>query len=219
MDVIKIGGSLISRPGKLRKLCKVLSKLVEKYEIVIIPGGGIFADAVRLVDGLFKLPAKISHYMAILAMDQYGVMLSSLISNSVKVCSLAELKRVSSKALPLILPSRFILGSKNLKSSWEVTSDSIAAYIGFMIKAEKIILVKDVDGIFDKDPRKHSKVKLLREIHVKKLQKFRETCIDSFLPKIISRYKLTCYVVNGFYPERVINILSGKETVCTKIVT
>ncbi|MCX8176063.1 MAG: hypothetical protein N3E48_02385 [Candidatus Bathyarchaeota archaeon] len=219
MDVVKIGGSLISKPRKLRKLCKVLGKLAKKHEMVIVPGGGIFADTVRLVDGLFKLSAKISHYMAILGMDQYGVMLSSLIPNSVRVYSLAELKKISDKALPIILPSKLILRSKNLKSSWEVTSDTIAAYIGFKIKAEKVILVKDVDGIFDKDPRKHSKVKLLKEVHAKKLQRFRETCVDSFLPKIISRYKLACYIVNGFYPKRLVNVLGGKETTYTKIVT
>jgi len=219
VDVVKIGGSLISKPEKLKKLCRVLSKLAEKHRIVIVPGGGIFADTVRLVDGMFKLPAEISHHMAILAMDQYGVMLSSLILNSIKVYSLTKLEKFSGKTLPIILPSKLILKSKILKPSWKVTSDSIAAYVGFKVKAEKVVLVKDVDGIFNRNPKKDFKAKLLREISVKKLQKLKETCVDKFLPKVISKFKLECYIVNGFYPERLVNILEGKKAVYTKIIT
>ncbi len=107
--------------------------------------------------------------------------------------------------------------SDELPFSWDVTSDTISAYIAKLLKIEKLILVKDVDGIFARDPKKYPETFMLKEITPKELLNI-ETCIDAFLPKFLLLEKgLTCYVVNGLYPERIKQILEGEKPLATII--
>ena len=80
--VIKVGGSLALNPQKLKILCRTLSDISQKQRLIIVPGGGEFADTVRALDKRFDLSVQSSHQMAILAMDQYGYLLANLVGNS-----------------------------------------------------------------------------------------------------------------------------------------
>ena len=90
--VVKVGGSLALYPEKLRALCTKLSEVSQKHKLIIVPGGGEFADVVRSLDKRFSLSCGASHKMAILGMDQYGLLLSDLMPNSVVVSKLEEIK-------------------------------------------------------------------------------------------------------------------------------
>lgn len=79
LTVVKVGGSIANQPAKLKELLKVLCQQSKKHPLVIIPGGGEFADTVRKLDKQFNLSNQASHRMAILAMDQYGLLLADLI--------------------------------------------------------------------------------------------------------------------------------------------
>jgi aspartokinase-like uncharacterized kinase len=103
--------------------------------------------------------------------------------------------------------------------SWDVTSDSIAAYIACKLKAGNVVFVTDVDGIFTADPKNHGNVRLLSQVSVDALLGFSErTSVDKFLPVFLSQHELNCYVVNGLFPERLAAILSRQETVATRIL-
>jgi hypothetical protein len=216
--VIKVGGSLAENPAVLKTLCNRLSEITKKHSI-IVPGGGKFADAVREVDQRYALSADTAHRMAILGMDQFGLLLAQIIPNSCATYSLSDAKQLSErKAAPIFLPSRMMFKENPLEASWDVTSDSIAAYVASRLKADKVILVTDVDGVFKSDPKKHSDTKLLSKLSASELLAFSQrTSVDKFLPKLLLKTRLDCYVVNGAYPERVTAILSGQSTVCTLI--
>lgn len=215
--VIKVGGSLSTDPPVLKALCQFLGVLAEKHRLLIVPGGGGFADTVRHYDGLYGLPAAAAHKMAILAMDQYGLMLSSLTPNSFTTHSLREACRAKGGSLPILLPSRLIFQRDPLESSWHVTSDSIAAYIAAEAHVQRLILTKDVDGIFTEDPKSHGDAVLIRKIAASELQG-RQTCVDRVLPKLLKEKGLKCYVVNGKHPERIRGILKGENTVYTLVI-
>ncbi len=107
-----------------------------------------------------------------------------------------------------------------LENSWDVTSDSIATFVAIQSRAAKILLVTDVDGIFTKDPKKHSDAELIPKFAAEKLLKLASrTSVDKFLPKLLLKTQIDCYVVNGKYPERLEAILAGQETVCTRIIS
>lgn len=219
--MIKIGGSLAETPDALKMLGASLSQIAKKRQVVIIPGGGRFADAVRDLDATFHLPASISHRMAILAMDQYGLLLSHFIPNASKCDAIGEAKKLSKAGkVAIFLPSKFLNERDPFEPSWDITSDSITAYIATQIKAHKVILVTDVDGIFAQEPKENANLTLLSTISVFELQKFGvRTSVDKFLPTYLIEHSLDCYVVNGHYPERIEAVLSGKETICTRILT
>lgn len=119
---------------------------------------------------------------------------------------------------PVFLPSRLMFEEDPLENSWDVTSDTIAAYYAFRLGAAKVILVTDVDGVFTKDPKKFKDAKLFKKLSNKKLLTLGRTSVDKFLPKLLSETPLDCYIVNGKCPERIDAVLSGRDTVCTRIV-
>jgi aspartokinase-like uncharacterized kinase len=217
--VIKIGGSLAEDPAALRALCNKLGKIAKKCRIVVVPGGGKFADVVREFDRRYALSADISHRMAILGMDQFGLLLSQIIPNSCAVYLLNDAKQLSEiKVVPIFLPSRLMFQDDPLEHSWDVTSDSIAAYVASRLNADKVILVTDVDGIFTSDPKKHSDAELLKRTSATELLKLiQRTSVDQFLPKLLLKTQMDCYIVNGRYPERIEAILAGQQAVCTLV--
>lgn len=219
--VIKVGGSLAENPAVLKALCGKLSEIAEKHSIVVVPGGGKFADVVREFDQRYTLSADAAHRMAILGMDQFGLLLSQVIPNSHATYSLTQAKQLAErKAVPIFLPSRLMFRENPLEAAWDVTSDSIAAYVASKLNANKVILVTDVDGIFESDPKKHLSTKLIPQLSASELLAFAQrTSVDKFLPKLLLKTRLDCYVVNGACPERVAAILAGQSTVCTLIKT
>lgn len=220
MDAVtKVGGSLAEEPEVLRALCNKLSELAKRHALVVVPGGGKFADAVRDVDPRFSLPRDVSHRMAILGMDQFGLLLSAVTPGSIVSRRIDDLERISSMGkVPIFLPSHMMLEEDPLENSWDVTSDSITAYVAKRLGATKIILVTDVDGIFTEDPKKDKSAKLIPKISALKLLKLgRRTSVDKFLPKLLLEAPLDCYVVNGKYPMRISQIMEGQMTICTRV--
>jgi aspartokinase-like uncharacterized kinase len=218
--VMKIGGSLSETSRELLALCYELSDLSRKHKIIVVPGGAKFADAVRKYDKMFSLSPKVAHQMAILGMDIYGIMLSNIIPRSKIFRRISSAEEISKTGkLPIFLPSKEMRKNSLLPSSWEVTSDSISAYLATLLGVNKLILVKDVNGIYSKDPKKHLKAKLLDELNADTLSTLvQPTSVDLFLPKLLSEHKLECFVVNGKYPKRIGQILLGKPTICTRII-
>ncbi|MCW4046720.1 MAG: delta 1-pyrroline-5-carboxylate synthetase [Candidatus Bathyarchaeota archaeon] len=218
--IIKVGGSLAEDPEVLRALCSKLSELAKKHALVVVPGGGEFADTVRDFDQRFSLPHGVSHRMAILGMDQFGLLLSAVTPGSIVSRTPDDLERISSMGkVPIFLPSHMMFNEDPLENSWDVTSDSIAAFVAKRLGAAKVILVTDVDGIFTADPKKNVDGELLQEISVQELFNMRRrTSVDKFLPKLLLETPLDCYVVNGKYPMRISHIIEGFRTVCTRIV-
>jgi aspartokinase-like uncharacterized kinase len=215
--VIKVGGSLAEDHARLMALCTTLSALAENYELMVVPGGGKFADVVRDLDKRFNLPSVVSHRMAILGMDQFGLLLSDFVPNS-QVIRRLEAAKVTSEAknVPIFLPSQLMFQEDPLENSWEVTSDSIAAYLAGRLHAGKLVLVTDVDGVFTLDPKKNKDAVLIEQMSAKELYNLnKRTSVDRFLPKLLLDAQLDCYVVNGWYPERVEAVLAGQSVTCT----
>jgi len=217
VTVVKIGGSLSEEPNILVHLCNKLNIFSKDHDITIVPGGGNFADTVRYLYDKFKLSDEIAHKMAILAMDQYGLLLKDLIKKAFLTYSLKNaLKASKRRILSIVLPSRIIFSLDPLEHSWKVTSDSISAFIASSLKAKKLILVKDVDGIFTSDP-KRSSARMFKNVSANKLLREKLGCVDEFLPRILIEKQLICYVVNGKHPNRIKSILEGKRDIYTKI--
>jgi 5-(aminomethyl)-3-furanmethanol phosphate kinase len=215
--VVKIGGSLSKNPDALRILCQRLSLIAEKHPLVAVPGGAVFADCVRELDKRFALSASLAHRMAILGMDQYGLLLSELMPNCVVTDSLIETRVAANGDLVMLLPSRFMFMDDGLPNSWDVTSDSIAAYIAGKIWAERLLLVKDVDGVFTEDPKANPNAKLIQQLTPEQLAGIKKSCVDAYLPNLLLQQDLDCFIVNGLYPERVEAFLNGQKTVGTLI--
>jgi aspartokinase-like uncharacterized kinase len=159
--------------------------------------------------------------MAVLAMDQVGFLLSNITPNS-RVFHLLENAEKFSEAgtVPIFLPSRLMFEEDPLENSWDITSDSIAAYVANRVHAGKLVLVTDVDGIYTSNPIVDSDAKLIRKLSAEQLLTMNQrTSVDCYMPKLLLDAQFDCYVVNGFFPERVESIMASLRTTCTLVAS
>jgi 5-(aminomethyl)-3-furanmethanol phosphate kinase len=207
LTVVKVGGGL--GDDALRPLCATLGELGERHPLLVVPGGGGFADAVREADRRFGLRAAASHRMAILGMEQFGWLLSELIPGAERR---GDLARVGAGRATVLLPAALPLDA--LPASWEVTSDSIAAWVAGETGAGRLVLVKGVDGLFvDWPPRGQP----LGRLSVAELAALRTGGVDAYLPTVLEGAQFETWVVAGRDPDRVVELLERGTTVGTRI--
>jgi 5-(aminomethyl)-3-furanmethanol phosphate kinase len=153
ISVIKIGGGLSSIPAALDRVCAAVEAASGRHRLVVVPGGGAFADAVRSFDRKIGLSPDAAHWMAILAMDQYAHVLVTRIPGAVLVEEPgAILATVDSGKVAVLAPTRWMRSADVLPHSWDVTSDSIAAFVAGALDATRLILVKPADQPDGLDP-------------------------------------------------------------------
>ncbi|HEX5962379.1 MAG TPA: hypothetical protein VFY42_01540 [Gemmatimonadales bacterium] len=150
LSVVKIGGGLAAMPGALDRVCTAVSAAALDHRILVVPGGGGFADVVRQFDRSLGLSADAAHWMAILAMDQYAYALADrmpgalLVEEPGAVCETVRRGRVA-----VLAPSRWMRSADVLPHSWEVTSDSIAAFVAGALDAASLVLIKPATELPD----------------------------------------------------------------------
>ena len=141
MWVVKLGGSLLGSVELAQWLA-----LFARYSdgrLVIVPGGGIFADAVREAQRRSQCSDDIAHRMAVMAMDQYGVLLAGLNPALVTAASELEIAERGWQHRAIVwLPSAMVLADECIAASWQVTSDSLAAWLAAKLEAEHLLLIK-----------------------------------------------------------------------------
>ena len=141
MWIIKIGGSLLGSP-ELSRWLEVLVKF-SKGHVIIVPGGGLFADAVREAQNLTNASDAIAHQLALLAMDQFGLLLAGMNDGLVTASSELEIAERGWQHRAMVwLPSQMILADQSIPQNWQVTSDSLSAWLANKLGAEQLILVK-----------------------------------------------------------------------------
>ena len=215
--VVKIGGSL------LREAPRIIDKLVEEFgsgnskaiknrnscgelpfSILIVPGGGMFANAVREADKEFSLGDDAAHWMAILGMEQYAFYLW----DKSKAVATQLIKDIS-PGVSILFPYKLLKAEDPLPHTWEVTSDTIAAWVAEQTGA-RFVKVTDVDGISKEE-------KLIREVHVDNYTENCSSCIDPALPPFLRKNSMNCLIVNGRYPERVVQAVYGEPVYGTLV--
>lgn len=140
MWVVKLGGSLWDSAG-LKDWLDQLGALSQP--VVLVPGGGPFADQVRRAQAQCHFDDQTAHHMALLAMEQMAHMLCALSPRLKAVAERAALTSAMNEGrVPVWLPSRMILRERQVPASWSVTSDSIAAWLAGRLNARGLLLVK-----------------------------------------------------------------------------
>jgi 5-(aminomethyl)-3-furanmethanol phosphate kinase len=207
LTVVKVGGGV--GDDALPPLCRTLGELGERHPLLVVPGGASFADAVRDADRRFGLAAAAVHRMAILGMEQFGWLLSELIPGAVRR---AELPPVAAGRTTVLLPAALPLNA--LPASWDVTSDSIAAWVAGQVGAGRLALVKEVDGLFSDWPPSGEP---LARLTVAELAALRPGGVDAYLPTLLEEARFETWVIGGRDPERVVELLERGTTAGTRI--
>lgn len=141
MWVVKIGGSLSHDPA-LRGWLTELAQ-VGGGRVVIVPGGGDFADKVRQYQGEWCFNDLAAHNMCLLAMTQYALMMQALLPELVLASSEAKVRRaLRDGRVAVWVPTALMRDTPDAMSNWDTTSDSLAAWLSTMLNAERLMVVK-----------------------------------------------------------------------------
>jgi aspartokinase-like uncharacterized kinase len=138
--------------------------------------------------------------MAIAAMEQFGWYISSF---GLPVTDILEQPDIP----VVLLPYRPVRDADPLPHTWDVTSDTIAAWVAHRLGLP-LLMLKSVDGINSggvHQPMVSAPI----------------PCWDvdpCFIPFVLE-HGVPVYIINGRIPERVMSILAGKETLGTQIST
>ncbi|MCQ1539430.1 uridylate kinase [Methanocalculus taiwanensis] len=179
--VVKVGGSLADILPDLVSVFKSC-----RMRLVIVPGGGAGADAVRLLDP----DPDSAHWMAISAMEQYGHRIASL-----GIPPIDGIVPVSHPSV--LLPYCLLRREDPLPHSWDVTSDTIAAWAAWRFSLPLIVL-KSVDGIIADG----------RKVDIIASPLATDTVDYAFIPFILE-HNVKAAVINGRRKRDLLHALSG----------
>ncbi|HEY6507278.1 MAG TPA: hydantoinase/oxoprolinase family protein, partial [Vicinamibacterales bacterium] len=141
--VVKVGGSLLSHPSHLNAVMAVVLEAARRARVLVVPGGGPFADAVRSVDRTFHLSDDAAHWAALRAMDQLADVLADKYPGAQLVADAQEAHQALRKGrVPVLEPYRWLRSADPLPHTWDVTSDSIAAWVAGALGARRLVVVK-----------------------------------------------------------------------------
>lgn len=145
MWVIKLGGSLLGSP-ELKQWLSLVHQHADG-NIIVVPGGGVFANAVREADQLANLSAHCSHVLAVKAMDQFAEYLLDVEPRLASARNELEIAERSWQHRGMVWsPSEMVLSaSYAVEESWDVTSDSLAAWLATKLGATRLVIVKTAD--------------------------------------------------------------------------
>jgi len=148
--VCKLGGSLLDWSG----LPGALPWLQQQWPgrpLVLVVGGGQTADVVRQWDRLFDLGAERAHWLALESLALNESLATELWPRLRPARNRAQVEAAHRDGVPaLICANCFIRWGERqafppLPHTWQVTTDSIAAWVATVLDAGELVLAKSVN--------------------------------------------------------------------------
>lgn len=142
--VAKLGGSLHASPMRAAWLAALRRW---PHRLTIVCGGGPFADAVRAAQPKMDFSDATAHKMAMLAMEQYALALAGLHDGLTLAATPDEIAAAHAAGhAALWRPSEMAGAAPDVGAAWDVTSDSLSAWLARRLAADALMLIKSVDA-------------------------------------------------------------------------
>lgn len=141
MIVLKVGGSLYLSDC----LKEWLTNLGLDFDqpIIIVPGGGPFADQVREAAAKWQLANHCAHDMAVMGMQQFAHLMQGLNNKLPLIRSISELHHADIFNRAVIwAPYNDVVRADDIDKDWRTTSDSLALWLASKLAADHLCLVK-----------------------------------------------------------------------------
>lgn len=221
--VIKLGGSIVA-PGSpdsplITNLATMLKKLSKKYSICVVVGGG--KPSREYISVARNLGAN-NVYCDLIAIGLTRANARILISALGDAAFLEPAKNLAELNNALESKKIAVMGGTTPGH----TTDCVAAIAAEYIGAQKLILCKDVKGVYTENPKKNKKAKFLEKLSGDKLISIVSkvnavagvnNITDLLAAQIIARSPSKTYIVNGKDIDNINNLLSGKKWIGSQI--
>jgi aspartokinase-like uncharacterized kinase len=151
LTVVKLGGSHALSP-LLGRWLGAIGRAAGL--VVVVPGGGPFADTVRTAQPVMGFDDDAAHDMALMAMAQYGRGLTNLADGFIYADTLCAVRDAMSRGdIPVWSPWPMLRAHPDIPRSWDVTSDSLTVWLAGTLNAARVVLIKHRtpvgDGLVD----------------------------------------------------------------------
>jgi len=140
--VVKVGGSLM-QAARLRDCLALIAKA--ERPVIIVPGGGPFADAVRDLQQKLGFDDAVAHRLAMLGMHQMAEVMCSMESRLTTAERPEDFARsIADGKVPVWLPLTMCRDDRGIPADWTITSDGLAARLAERLGGLEVILLKSV---------------------------------------------------------------------------
>jgi isopentenyl phosphate kinase len=256
MEILKLGGSIVTHKDKpftannenIKRLAKEISHANPK-DLIIVHGGGSFGHSIAkeydIANGYKKQEQLVGFSKTRQKMIELNnIIVESLLKEKIAAVSVSpssfiqtDAKRIKSPNLKLIkkfLEEGFVpvlYGDAVLDDSQKfaiLSGDQLVTYLAVKLRANKIILGTDVDGIFTANPKLNQDAKLFEAISIKEIEKINlaqslhTDVTGGMLGKIIEATRaiemgIKVIIVNAGAPNRIYKALKGEPVTGTKL--
>ncbi len=241
MIIIKLGGSIITDKSKyktfrLKETENIIKELIKiKDDFIIVHGGGSFGHIMAkkynlpgninntslkgysiVHNDMVELNIKISNLLTKYNINNIGIPVSSIIYNNKKNYNILK-KYFSINIMPLTYGDVYL---KNKNYLGIYSGDDIVYDLSKIFNPEKVIFFSDIDGIYDKNPKKYKDAKLLKTIN-NNFSFDNNDVTGGIMGKYktmekISKLGIKSYLINGFHPQR-LNLIDNNEFIGTVV--
>ncbi len=215
--VLKIGGSIVFSDKIDVELVKSVSKqiisLSKDHEFLIVVGGGTIA---REYIGALKSIGKDDTFLDFIGME-VAKLNASLFMGSLGEKAPVEISNDFKDALSTLYLGKIpLLGGTHPGHTTDAVSSMLAEFAG----ADLFLRFTNVDGVYDKDPRKYKDAKKLGKISHETLLEIVEgtkaeagvnTVIDPLAAKILKRSKIKTIVCGKEELKDIKAVIEGKH--------
>ena len=215
--VIRIGGSVVASPVNtelMSKYAEIIKSIKQQgHEVAVILGGGALAREFIGIAKNLGLDMNAQDEIAISCSRLFAQLFLKKLGES--ACSKVAVT-VDEAAQWFGEGKIVVMGG--LKPG--LTTDAVATLVAEKVNADLIIKGTDQNGVYDKDPRKHSDAVKLDRLSVEDLAKVFEhnehkagihQIIDPEAIKVLKRKRLKLVVVNGYKPENILAAIKGEN--------
>ncbi len=233
MIIVKLGGSIITEKSRYKyfnknntiNIVKQLKKLDKR--LIIVHGGGSFGhikskeynlpghvnnktlEGMSIVhNDMTELNLNISRIFNDNGMYNISIPPSSCIFGGNKNYDIFS-KYASMNLIPITFGDVYMKDGENIGI---YSGDNLVYDLSMMFKPEYTVFFSDVDGIYNKNPKKYKDAKLLNSIN----GNFQfESIVDDVTGGIMNKYNIMkkisslgikSYIINGLFPERIMDI-------------
>ncbi|MCC6057356.1 MAG: hypothetical protein LM568_00365 [Desulfurococcaceae archaeon] len=201
--VLKVSGHLYRYRDKVVELMQILEDLVEKeFLVVVVPGGSIFADTVKEFQVETGIDDDLAHWMAIKAMEIYGLYLAKYSRKAVETYTLRDIENaLKEKLIPIAMPYRILKEHDELPHSWDISSDSIATYIASLVRADIVVFGKLIKGILNENRV------LIHKVKVDEGFKYIRNEFDKYVIHLLKKFRIPLAIFDVTNPSLLYKIV------------
>ncbi len=221
--VFSLGGSILAPdeidPSFLEEVAEFLRELTQRHKVYVVVGGGKIARKYQQAARKLDASDELLDWLGIYATRLNALLLSSAIGKRAN----RQIPQTVAEAIAQAKSKEIVvMGGTDPKHS----TDAVAAQLAETVGADLLINASNIDGVYNKDPKKFSDATLIEEMSADELLTLVEgipqspgnyALMDKMAVESIIRSKVKTIILHGHDLENLKDVINGESFTGTVI--